>query len=182
MLVSRVLCFNMFQLCCASWVDQSTTNIQLVCPAAISHFIETRVELFVPRGAAKHITTHSHTLQACEAQAKPAKKSGHEKFFSNIFIALHCNMHALERNIKKKFAERRLTDSFIAKKSTCVLKFTAVLSTLYHQISTTWRQSCGENWDKETPLWWFPHHHHPGRQKYLEALPDQCPGPAHHDK
>jgi len=102
-------------LCCALWVDQSTTNIQLVCPGAISHFIETRVELFVPRGAAKHITTHSHTLQACEAQAKPAKKSGHERFFSNIFIALHCNMHALERNIKKKFAERRLTDSFIAK-------------------------------------------------------------------
>ena len=38
---------------------------------AVSHFVEARVELFIPRRAAQHVATHRDALQPCEAQAEP---------------------------------------------------------------------------------------------------------------
>lgn len=40
----------------------------------MAHFIEARVELFVSRGAAEHVSTHGHTLQSREAQAEPRRQ------------------------------------------------------------------------------------------------------------
>lgn len=63
----------------------------------MAHFIEARVELFVSRGAAEHVSTHGHTLQPREAQAEP---QGHVETRGNTWQRLKAENGRRSRTFK----------------------------------------------------------------------------------